>query len=462
MQVVERQLTAGDDLIGRTQGGFHDSSRIGENIGRSGGGPQEPVHLLVGKGYEIDACLFDHAAQFPRGEHGVNIAAAAVVHFRPLHLELLGGAGHDRYHGDVLRFFADFIRPVGLGDRAEHLLRRFARGKIGQKFGIKIFHVFDPARRAAGELRQGGRLLVADPFGQAFEKLHALFDDGEVGRKIGVEHGAEPEPPQSGDHFSGHERPCRQAEAFAKRRAHGRRGLHDNGFCRIVERFPDAFDVRDFGNGADRADRGALTALHAGDAVESLAERGTDHGLETAELGKERTDRLHLVAGRHATAAFDAFAVITHKCGRAFIDRVRGLDPAIPDGADIEFKGEGLQLAVIVPFAGLAVAVVFGKQELDNRAPRFTHALRVRMHFHSFGGRHDTGGDERLCAFDLHDADAARADRLHVFEIAESGNIDTGLARGVKYGRTFGNGDGNGIDGKGRHHALLSAHTGFP
>ena len=160
---------------------------VGENIRRARGDAKQPVHLAVGQVDKINSRLFDHAAKLARGQHGVHVALAARVHFGPLRLELLGRARHHRHHVNVLRFFAGFLRPVRFCHRAEHLLRRFAGRKIGQVFRVEIFHIFDPARRTARELRQGRRLFVAQRQLEAREQFHAFFDDGQVGGEIGVE-----------------------------------------------------------------------------------------------------------------------------------------------------------------------------------------------------------------------------------------------------------------------------------
>ncbi len=59
-------------------------------------------------------------------------------------------------------FDAHLLGVVGLGQRAEHLLRRLAGGEVGQHVGIEVLHVVDPARGAAGEHGQG-HLLACRP-----------------------------------------------------------------------------------------------------------------------------------------------------------------------------------------------------------------------------------------------------------------------------------------------------------
>ncbi len=49
VQIGHRQRPAGDDLVGRPQGGFHHAARVGEDVGGAGGKPQGGVHLFVGQ-----------------------------------------------------------------------------------------------------------------------------------------------------------------------------------------------------------------------------------------------------------------------------------------------------------------------------------------------------------------------------------------------------------------------------
>ena len=101
---------------------------------------------------------------------------------------------------------------------------------------------------------------------QPRQQLGALFEDRQVGGEVGVEDGVEAQPPQGGHHLAGHQRARRIAEAFAQRRADGRRGLHDHVVVGLVEGLPNFVDLVLLGDGADGADGRTLAALHAGHA----------------------------------------------------------------------------------------------------------------------------------------------------------------------------------------------------
>ncbi len=107
-----------------------------------------------------------------------------------------------------------FSRVVGLDERAEHLLRALGGRGVGQVLGVEVLEVLDPARRAAGELRQG-HVLVAVHEGavEPLDQLGALLDDREVGGEVGVEHPVEAGAAQGRVHLEGHRRAGLEAEA---------------------------------------------------------------------------------------------------------------------------------------------------------------------------------------------------------------------------------------------------------
>ena len=285
----------------------------------------------------------------------------------PLALELLGRAGHDRDDDDLFRPLAQLGGVVGLGDRAEHLLRRLARREVRQHVGMEILHELDPAGRATREHRQGHRLLFDQGRFQPREQFGAFFEDRQVGGEVRVEHGAEAEAPQRGDHFAGHQRAGRIAEALAQRRPNRRRGLHDHVVVGLVERLPNVFDLIFFGDGADGADGGALAALHAGHGFQVVVERGADHGVEAAVLREQCADALRFEADAHAAAALDALAAVAHQGRRRGVDPLAGFFAGVLDFADSQFGRQRLQFAVFVAVAGLAFAVVLGEEQFDDR-----------------------------------------------------------------------------------------------
>ena len=289
------------------------------------------------------------------------------------------------------------------------------------------------------------------------QQFGAFLDDRQVGGEVGVEDGVEAESPQGGGHLAGDQRAGRVAETLAQRRANGRRGLDDDMLVRIVERLPDLVDLVLFGDRTDRTDGGTLAALDAGHGAQVAVERRTDRRVETTPLRPQGADMLRLGADAHAAAALDALAVIAHQAGRRGVDPLaRLLRPGYVIVADAQLGRQRLQLAVLAAIAGLAVAVVLGQQQFDDQPARFADAARVGADLHAFGDRHRAGGDQVLHAFDFHDADAAGTDRLQPLDVAERGDADARLPRGMENRRALGDFDRHIVDRQLDHACLGS------
>ena len=156
---------------------------------------------------------------------------------------------------------------VALHSEPEHLLRRLAGGQIRQQVREVLLGELDPARAAAGELRQ----LLA--FGLALEELVGLLDHRQVGAEGGVVDLVEAEAFERRDDLAGGRHAGRQAEGLAEGHAHRRGDLGDDGLGRIVERLPDLVDLGPRRQRAGRADRGALAAVDALDLAQVLCRR---------------------------------------------------------------------------------------------------------------------------------------------------------------------------------------------
>ena len=229
----------------------------------------------------------------------------------------------------------------------------------------------------------------------------------------------EAQPPQGRDHLAGHQRAGRIAEALAQRGADGRGRLHDGVLVAGLQGGPDLFDLVALGDRPDRADRRALAALDAGHLVEVAVERRADDGFESAVLREQGADVLDLAAHAHAAAALDALAVVAEQGGRRRVDPLADLLARVLDLANSQFGGQGLQLAILVAVARLALAVVLGKEQFDHGAAGVADAVGVGEDLHSRGGGHGARGDEVPRPLDLDDADAAGADGLQAFDVAE-------------------------------------------
>ena len=183
-------------------------------------------------------------------------------------------------------------------------------------------------------------------------------------------------------------------------------------FVRIVNRVPHAIDLRLFGDGPDGADGRALAALHTRHGAEVAIEGRPDGRIEATSLSPERTDVLGFRADTHTATAFDALAVVTNQSGCGQVDSFAGPLTGIGDRANPEFCGKLLQFAVFPPITGLAISVVFGQEQFDHQLPSLPDSSRIGADFHAFRNRHGARSCQIHLAFDLHDTDAARADRL--------------------------------------------------
>ena len=84
-----------------------------------------------------------------------------------------------------------------------------------------------------------------------------------------------------------------------------------------------------------------------------------------------------------------------------------------------------------------AHVVALGEQQFQCHAAVFAQALGVRGNLHAFGDFQRAGRQQLRRAFHLDEAKPARADIINAFEVAERGNLDAGLGRGLQNGRTF-------------------------
>ena len=83
----------GHDLVHAAQGGLHHAAGGAEDLTCAGTQAERSVKIAFRQGFEIDACLVDHARQLLYGKHGVHIQISVSAQLRPAALKLLGSAG---------------------------------------------------------------------------------------------------------------------------------------------------------------------------------------------------------------------------------------------------------------------------------------------------------------------------------------------------------------------------------
>ena len=225
----------------------------------------------------------DHAHHLAHRQRNVHVGRAALAHHaRQRTLGLLGRARHHGHHEQTLGLHAQHLGVVGLGNSAEHLLRRLGRGQAVNKLRIARLHKAHPARAAARE--HGPAAAVALALGgltQALEQLGALLHNGEVGREIGVEHVFKAHAAQRASQALDGSLLARNAELLAPSATHGRRDLHQHDPVGIGESVEHGLGVVTLAQRARRAMRDALTACGA----IGLADRRTPAGAHGGVRG---------------------------------------------------------------------------------------------------------------------------------------------------------------------------------
>ena len=206
---------------------LHHAAGDAEDHRRAGGVAQHIVEGLIRQVYIIDGRLADHAGQLTGGDIGVHIPVAVPAHFRPGDLELLGGTGHDGHHENVLGIQAVFLRKVGLGDGALHLVGALAAGQVGNEILMEMLAILDPARAAGGDHGQHAALL--DPL----DELRAFLHNGQVSAEVHVEYPVRAQPAQGGGQLAGGAGADGHAKFFANGHPHGRRRLKYHKLGRI-------------------------------------------------------------------------------------------------------------------------------------------------------------------------------------------------------------------------------------
>ncbi len=166
---------------------------------------------------------------------------------------------------------------------------------------------------------------------------------------------------------------------------------------------------------------------------------GLDVDLVAAVDGFEDADLLQVDAGAHAAAAADALVHVAHdRVARVVDDGYRLVGMAEAELGDAVLLGQGLQFAVAVALAGVALAVVLGEQQLEHVPACETHAAAVGVDGHLVGHREGAGGLQGALAFDFDHADAADTGHVEVGMVAESGDVDPDGLGGLQDGRAEG------------------------
>jgi len=332
---------------------------------------------------------------------------------------LLGDARHDGDIVDVLRINALRLGKVGLDDGAHHHVRTLGCGQVVQQLRMLVLHIADPARRAAGQLRELAAL------GDTADEFIAFLHDREVGAEVGVIDAVEADSAQRRCHLAGDSGADRHAELFAQGSTDGRSGLYDHELVGIIQRHDDIVDVLALMQSADRAVQNALAALHAVDVREAAVVDRTDDGLEAAVDVAENAQSLDLLAGIDAASAQHALRGVADNAPAHGIKRRLGVLAFKLVLADARLFAELLQLAVLVAYAGQAVLVVVRHDEFQRVSSALQDSGGIGKYFHALADRSGAGRQQRSGLLHFDQADAAGAGLCDSAQIAERRNMDS-------------------------------------
>ena len=265
---------------------------------------------------------------------------------------------------------AELLGVVGLDERAEHLLRALGARGVGQVLGIEVLEELDPARRAAGELRQGdARVLLHQRLVEPEDELRAFLDDREVGGEVGVEHLVEAGAAQRRVHLEGDRRAGLEAEHLARSPT---RGAGAVWITTCLSGSSMAAHTASVSSLAYRAPIGQRL-MHWPQLMQTTrAERhvleGRDGDLVAAADGLEHADLLHVDAGADAAAAADALVHVAHDASSSSRrPRTRG-SSGWPKGKLVTPYSSASVCSSQLPLrdAAVALAVVLAEEQLEH------------------------------------------------------------------------------------------------
>ncbi len=213
-----------------------------------------------------------------------------------------------------------------------------------------------------------------------------------------------------------------QAEHLAHGGAGRRSRLDDHVLGGIVQGLPHGGQRR---MGVERGGRAAVDALPAVDA-DGVGQRDVLEGGDLHPVGAvgglQHPHLLHVDAGAHATAAADALVHVADDRVARVVHGHGVLHVAEAELVDAVLLGQGLQLAVAVADAGVAVAAVLGEQQVEHVAAGDAHRLGVGVDLDGRGDGIGARGLQVALPLHLDHADAADAGDFQVGVVAEGGD----------------------------------------
>ena len=404
-------VLARHQVIGRAHGGLHHAARGAKDHARARAKAQWRVERLLDERIDTHVARADHAHHLAHRQRNVNVGRAVLAHHaRQRALGLLSRARHHGHHKQALGLHAQYLGVIGLGDGAEHLLRRLGRGQAVDKLGVTCLHKAHPARAAAREHRPTAAIALAlGGLAQALEQLGALLHNGEVGRKIGVEHVLKAHAAQRAGKALNGSFLARNAELLAPGATHGRRDLHQHDLVGIGDGIEHGLGIVAL---AQRARRTMRDALAARDAI-GLADRRTPAGAHSGMRGAvgqvPNAESLHALAHLDAAHALNALVVVAND-GEIEVPALARQVLLVRQIEDAQVVGDGLQVAVTAAHAARAARIVLRQQQLHVGTTRLASLGAVGVDHHAVEYVVVAGGNQLVATLNLDHAHAAAAD----------------------------------------------------
>ena len=296
------------------------------------------------------------SGEFSCSKYNVHICASSgAVHIGKRCLHFFGDTGHNGNTAYFPGIRTDFFCKIAFGHGAEHLLRRFCRGKVICHVGILGFEETYPGRAAGGE--HGPSLLFR--IGKPCKQLVPFFHNGQICGKIGVKHIIKTDFLKGRRHapFRGHI--SRQIQRFSPGRSDGGGHLHNGNGFRIGQSAENLCGIIPF---PQRARWTMGNTLSADAAVRFFYPPvpGNIHcSSGTGVLYVPDMQVLYLIAELYTAHAFDTFAEIPDQRETVIPRHLRDFF-FIRNVNDAQIVGQLLEVTVSAPDAGGAVAVVLG------------------------------------------------------------------------------------------------------
>ena len=197
---------------------------------------------------------------------------------------------------------------------------------------------------------------------------------------------------------------------------------------RVCQSLPHLIGVVTLSDGAGGTYHDALSAGYTGYFAQVLLKGTADMGLEATVVGADDANALQLGAGCHTAAAEDTLVVVpVHMYCRVIhfiLDILTGIVLLI---IHLEFPAELLQLTAACTHAGQTLLGMGGEDQFQGFSSGFEYTGAGGADLHTLGYRVNAGSYQAAGTLDFYHTDTAGADLIDLLEIAQGGNMNSGI-----------------------------------